>query len=80
MRRPALHCSLYFVNPRESAPGYHTFEFLKEWRIMNAVNIADLTGPTVAALLPAGWEVRLCDERVQALDLNTSASVIGITG
>jgi radical SAM superfamily enzyme YgiQ (UPF0313 family) len=78
--RPALHRSLYFINPRESAPGYHTFEFLREWRIVNAVNIADLTGPTVAALLPAGWDVRLCDERVQAVDLNTSASVVGITG
>jgi radical SAM superfamily enzyme YgiQ (UPF0313 family) len=71
---------LYFVNPKESAPGYHTLEFLKEWRIMSAVNIADLTGPTVAALLPAGWNVKLCDERVQAVDFNTSASVVGITG
>ncbi len=72
--------SLYFINPAESSPGYHTMEVLKEWRIANAVNIADLTGPTIAALLPPNWEVQLCDERVQAINFETNATVIGITG
>jgi radical SAM superfamily enzyme YgiQ (UPF0313 family) len=70
---------LYFINPKESAPGYHTMEFLQASRIANAINIADLTGPTIAALLPADWEAKLCDERVQQVEFDVPAAAVGIT-
>ncbi|MFH2007934.1 MAG: radical SAM protein [bacterium] len=36
--------------------------------------------PTVAALTPAGHQVRLVDENVEELDLDTPADLVGITG
>ena len=33
----------------------------------------------VAALTPAEWEVRVVDEKVEALDLNEEADLVGIT-
>jgi radical SAM superfamily enzyme YgiQ (UPF0313 family) len=70
---------LYFINPRESAPGYHTMEFLQDRGIANAINIADLTGPTIAALLPPDWDAMLCDERVQQVQFDVPATAVGIT-
>jgi radical SAM superfamily enzyme YgiQ (UPF0313 family) len=75
-----MNRSIYLVNPAERAPGYHTLEVLSAWGLVNAVNFADLTMPTVAALLPPDWAVALCDERVQRLDLDCPAAVVGITG
>jgi radical SAM superfamily enzyme YgiQ (UPF0313 family) len=75
-----LRRSIYLINPAEKAPGYHSVEVLAHWRLARAVNAADLTMPTVAALVPPDWHVSICDERVQAVDFNTTAAVVGLTG
>jgi hypothetical protein len=75
-----LQRSIYLINPAEAAPGYHSLEVLEAWSIARMVNTADLTMPTVAALVPDGWDVTVCDERAQPVNFNTPAAVIGLTG
>jgi len=72
--------SIYLINPAEQAPGYYSLEVLAHWRIANAVNLADLSTTTIAALVPRDWQVTICDERVQRVDFNTTADVVGLTG
>jgi len=72
--------SIYLINPREGAPGYFNMEVLGAWGVGNFVNLADLTTTTVAAMVPADWHVTICDERVQRVDLDTDAAIVGITG
>src|SRR5262249_20616197 len=75
-----METSIYLINPRERAPGAHSAEFLRAWGIANIVGLADLSTTTVAALAPAGWTVTICDERIQPVDFDIKADVIGITG
>lgn len=72
--------SIYLINPREGAPGYFNMEVLGAWGLGNYVNLADLTTTTVAAMVPDGWRIALCDERVESVDFDTDAAVVGITG
>jgi radical SAM superfamily enzyme YgiQ (UPF0313 family) len=72
--------SLYLINPAEKTPGYHSMEVLQAWRIARAVNLADLSTTTIAALAPRDWRVTICDERIAGVDFNTNADVVGITG
>ena len=72
--------SIYLINPRENAPGYFNMEVLEAWGVGKFVNLADLTTTTVAAMVPADWRVSICDERVQRVDFNTDAAIVGITG
>ncbi len=72
--------SIYLISPKEAYPGYHSLEVLNTWRILNAVNFADLSITTLAALVPRDWQVTICDERITPVDFNTTADVIGITG
>lgn len=72
--------SIYLINPRESAPGVHSAEVLDAWASMRVVALADLTMPTVAALVPKDWQVSICDERLEPADFDNPAKVIGITG
>jgi radical SAM superfamily enzyme YgiQ (UPF0313 family) len=72
--------SLYLINPAEKTPGYHSMEVLQAWRIAKAVNFADLSTTTIAALAPRDWRATICDERIQGVDFATQADVIGITG
>jgi radical SAM superfamily enzyme YgiQ (UPF0313 family) len=72
--------SIYLINPRDDYPGHDGAEALQAWGIVNKVILADLTAPTVAALVPSSWTIRLCDERVESVDLACDAEVVGITG
>jgi radical SAM superfamily enzyme YgiQ (UPF0313 family) len=72
--------SIYLINPRENGPGYHGFDVFEGWNITRLANLADLSTTTVAALVPPGWTIAICDERLQRVDLDVTASVIGITG
>ncbi len=72
--------SLYLINPAEKSPGIYSVEVLEGWGIGRAVHLADLATPTVAALVPPDWRVGLCDERIQAVDFETPARIVGITG
>lgn len=71
--------SIYIINPACSAPGYHTSEaFADDWG--GWTQVADLAVATVAALVPDGWTVRLTDENISPVDLNSEADFIAITG
>ncbi|MEX1107990.1 MAG: radical SAM protein [Dongiaceae bacterium] len=72
--------SIYLINPRENAPGYYNMEVLAAWGVTRLVNLADLTTPTVAAMVPPDWRVSLCDERIDPIDFDTDAAIVGITG
>jgi radical SAM superfamily enzyme YgiQ (UPF0313 family) len=72
--------SIYLINPKDDCPGYEGAEVLQAWGIANKVVLADLTMPTVAALAPASWTIKLCDERIEPVDMACDAEVIGITG
>jgi radical SAM superfamily enzyme YgiQ (UPF0313 family) len=76
----AMDKSVYLINPRENAPGYYNMEVLAAWGVGGRVSLGDLTMTTVAALVPADWQVGIVDERLQRVDLDTSAAVVGITG
>ncbi len=69
---------VYLVNPGL----YASF-----WSLSEAADIVgkpgyipNLAPPTLAALTPADIEVKICDETVEAVDLDTPCDVVGITG
>jgi radical SAM superfamily enzyme YgiQ (UPF0313 family) len=73
--------SIYLVNPCEPGPSpYYGAEVFESWGFGRTASIADLSTTTVAALIPSDWTVSICDERIDVLDFNHPASVIGITG
>jgi radical SAM superfamily enzyme YgiQ (UPF0313 family) len=72
--------SIYLINPRDSVPGYFSMDVLSELGRGSFVAIADLSTPTVAAMVPPDWSVRICDDRLTPADPDIDADVIGITG
>jgi len=42
--------------------------------------MGDLACTTVAALVPEGWHITICDERIEPVNMDINADVIGITG
>jgi radical SAM superfamily enzyme YgiQ (UPF0313 family) len=72
--------SIYLINPRESVPGYFSLEVMSLLGRGNFVSIADLSTPTVAAMVPSSWTVLICDDRLTSADPDIDADVIGITG
>jgi len=71
--------SIYIINPREAAPFFFSSEVLASTGIGRFPILADLTIPTLAAFVPAGWSIELCDERAEDVDLESKAEVIAIT-
>lgn len=71
--------SIHVINPAGSVPGYYTGEAFSDadggW-----TQIADLSIPTVAALVPAGWDVHLTDECISPVDLDGAGDFIALTG
>jgi radical SAM superfamily enzyme YgiQ (UPF0313 family) len=72
--------SIYLINPASDFPTYFSAECFAGARLRPTTLMADLAVPTLAALVPAGIDVRLCDENVEPVDLDTPADVVGITG
>jgi len=71
--------SIYIINPRCPVPGYFTAEaFANEHG--GRTQVADLAIVTVAALVPADWDVRVTDEDVSPVDFDCAADFIAITG
>jgi radical SAM superfamily enzyme YgiQ (UPF0313 family) len=71
---------VYLVNPRPSLPTFFGGEVFEAWGAQPRTIIADLAVATVAAMFPADFDVRLCDETVTPIDFDTDAEVVGITG
>lgn len=75
-----MNPSLYLINPAERAPGYFGAEVLTAMGIARVTSLADLSTPTVAAMAPRDWHVAICDERVEPVNFDTPASIVGLTG
>src|SRR3954451_9154400 len=71
--------SIHIVNPAVSSPGYHSAEAFSDgnggW-----AQVADLATPTVAALVPKGWTIRLTDENITPVDFDAEGDFVAITG
>src|SRR5688500_13918424 len=72
--------SIYLVNPAEAGPAFHGAEVFEAWGIGRVANVADLSTTTVAALIPAEWSVSICDERIEQVNFDHPAGVVGLTG
>ena len=71
--------SIYIINPQEAAPYFFSSEVLAASGIGRFPIVADLATPTVAALVPEGWTITICDERREDVDFDTQAEVVAIT-
>lgn len=72
--------SIYFINPKADFPTYFGAENFAARGLRPATHMADLAIPTLAAMVPSGLDVGICDENVQAVDFDTSADFVGLTG
>ena len=72
--------SLYLINPVADSPAYFSAEAYAGFGYRPAAMIADLAIATVAAMVPDGFDVRLCDENIAPVDYDCGADVVGITG
>lgn len=72
--------SLYLVNPRTPGPTYSGGEAYAFYGLPRATLYAELALPTVAALVPPDFEVRLCDETCSSVDFDAPERFVGITG
>jgi radical SAM superfamily enzyme YgiQ (UPF0313 family) len=71
--------SIYIINPREAAPFIFSSEVLATANIGRFPMLADLTVPTLAGFVPAGWSIEICDERGDDVNYDTAAQVVAIT-
>ncbi len=72
--------SIYFVNPAADFPTYFGGESYRGFGLAAATQMADLSIPTLAAMAPADFDVHVCDESFESVDLETPAPIVGITG
>lgn len=72
--------SLYLVNPRTPTPSYSSGEAYAYWGLPRATLYAELALPTIAALAPDDFRVRLCDETCTPVDLDAPERFVGLTG
>jgi radical SAM superfamily enzyme YgiQ (UPF0313 family) len=72
--------SIYYVHPMADFPTYFTAENFAGRGLGRAISVADLATPTIAALTPPEFHVTLCDENIHAVDFDSQADFIAITG
>ena len=72
--------SIYIINPAHDAASYHSAESYVADDGAGWALIGDLAIVTVAALVPAGWDIRLVDEIIHPVDLDADVDFIAITG
>jgi len=72
--------SIYLVNPAADFPTYFGAEVVEAWGLPPTTTIADLAVTTVAAMVPADFELRLCDEHLTPVDFDSAADFVAITG
>ncbi|MCI0546457.1 MAG: B12-binding domain-containing radical SAM protein [Candidatus Rokubacteria bacterium] len=74
----SLPVKIYLVAPR-NPESFWTFD-----RILPSLRkkcmFPNLSLPTVAGLTPPGHDIVLCDENVEAIDFDTDADIVGVTG
>jgi radical SAM superfamily enzyme YgiQ (UPF0313 family) len=72
--------SIYFINPAADFPTYFNAENYFARNLRRATQMADLAIPTLAALTPPDFEVRICDENIDPVDAEWVPDYVGITG
>src|SRR4051812_22194887 len=72
--------SIDLINPSTDVPSYYGGDVFSASGLSPACMVADLATATRAAMVPADFRVRICDESVSTVDLDTDAQFIGITG
>ena len=72
--------SIYLVNPTADFPTYFGAEMVEAWGLTPAASIGELAITTVAAMVPEGFDVRLCDENLTPIDFDLPADYVAITG
>ena len=72
--------SIYLINPATDFPSYFGGEVFAARGFRPGTMVADLTLPTLAAMVPEDFQVRLCDEILSAIDFDTPADYVAITG
>ncbi len=72
--------SIYLINPNADFAGYYTADVYTANGLEPTVLTADLSIATVAAMAPPDFKIRLCEEYITPVDLDTSADFICITG
>ncbi|MCA1643995.1 MAG: B12-binding domain-containing radical SAM protein [Chloroflexi bacterium] len=72
--------SIYLVNPVAEAPGYFGGEMYAGNGLPPGVLVASLALPTLAGMVPADFEVHMCDEHITSIDFDTRYDFVAITG
>src|SRR5205809_986780 len=72
--------SLYLISPRSDFPTYYGGEVHAARGLGSAASMADLSITTVAAMVPADFSLRLCDESISPVDFDVGADFVGLTG
>jgi radical SAM superfamily enzyme YgiQ (UPF0313 family) len=71
--------SIHIVNPKPSFTGYLDADALRDGE-RGWLFTANLAVVTVAALVPAGWDIRITDEQIGPIDFDAPADFVAITG
>ena len=72
--------SIYLINPAADFPTYYGAEVYEGRGYQRAAFLADLVVPTLAAMVPDGWHIELCDEHLEDVNYDTPCEYIGVTG
>ncbi|TAH38023.1 MAG: radical SAM protein [Planctomycetota bacterium] len=72
--------SLYLINPAVDFPTYFGGEVFAQGGRPAAEIVADLSLPTVAAMVPPGIHLEFCNENVTTVDFERPVDVVGLTG
>ncbi|HSR67021.1 MAG TPA: radical SAM protein, partial [Acidobacteriota bacterium] len=72
--------SIYIINPRSDFPTYYGAEVFAASGLPNRTLIADLATVTLAALVPDGLRVELCDENLSPIRYDADVDFVAITG
>ncbi len=72
--------SIYLINPSPDTPAYYSTDVLTHFGFDPITFIADLAITTVAALVPADFDVEICDQVISTVKFDHPADYVGITG
>jgi len=75
-----MSLSLYLINPASDFPTYFSADILASSGLAAGASIADLATASVAALVPPGVDITICDENITPVDYDHPADWVGITG
>jgi hypothetical protein len=72
--------SIILINPKSDFTTYFDGSIFAAAGFPNTTYFADLAIVTLAALVPEGWDIALCDENISELNFDIDCDFVGITG